>query len=372
MGAAYLVSKQKPDSLWSAPGSEDDPRRATSFSLLFLTRATPSLNLKPKRGGNGRLQTAALAPFNNFYIILDASGSMLAEMDGKVKFDIARDSVRSLVSELPPNSNVALRVYGHRKRAIEDHADEDTELKIPMSPLDQKKFVEVLDSLRPRGKTPMALSLEEAIKDLGRVDPEKPVTLLLLTDGGEDTAQPRRDPVKAAEELAGMKGIRFHVVGFDINQPEWTEQLIGMAERGGGHYWPTARAADLERGVKVAVMGMPEEYTVVDSNGREVTRAAFGKPAMLPEGKYRLQTTYGGNPFEREFWINTDSTTTVTFDASKAPVTARSDSAGQPARPVERHAEPVTEVVKRFCTNCGAQLKAGAKFCEKCGTKVGS
>ena len=91
-------------------------------------------------------------------------------MDGKLKFDIARDAVRALVNDLPPNSNVALRVYGHRKRAVDDGADEDTELKIPLAPLDRKKFIATLDALRPRGKTPLALSIEEAVKDIGRPD----------------------------------------------------------------------------------------------------------------------------------------------------------------------------------------------------------
>ena len=81
---------------------------------------------------------------------------MLEEMDGKTKFDIARDSVRMLLNDLPPNCNVAMRVYGHRKRAIEDGADEDTELKIPMAPLDRAKFNSVLDSLKPRGKQAIA------------------------------------------------------------------------------------------------------------------------------------------------------------------------------------------------------------------------
>jgi hypothetical protein len=371
LGAAQLIAQQKSTGLWIGESQEHDPRLATSFALLFLTRATPSLNLKPRRGGNGTLVTAATAPFYNFYIILDASGSMLAEMDGKIKFDIARDSVRLLVNELPANSNVALRVYGHRKRAIEDKADEDTELKIPMGPLDKKKFNAVLDGLRPRGKTPLALSMEDAARDLGHIDPQKPVTVLLLTDGGEDTTTPRRDPLKSAELLGKTKGIQFHVVGFDINQPEWTEQLLGIAERGGGRYWPAAHAVDLERGVRVAVLGLPDQYVVVDSTGREAARGDFGQLQTLLEGKYRFQTTYAGTPFEQEIWINTGSTTSVTFDASKAAAGGRAgDTAAATTRPAPKRAEPVTEVVKRFCTNCGAQLKPGAKFCERCGAKV--
>ena len=407
LGAQHLLALQKPTGLWIGKAQEADPRLATSFALLFLTRATPSLNLvhklrppapvpvaivvpatkpvvvvvkppplppppppeliKPKLPGT--LRTAAVAPFHNFYIILDASGSMMEEMDGKVKFDIARDSVAALVNDLPANCNVALRVYGHRKRAIENRADEDTELTIPMLPLDRQKFTAVLDALRPRGKTPMALSLEEASKDLGKIKSKEPVIVLLLTDGGEDT-EPRRDPLRAAELVGNLKGVQFHVVGFDINQPEWTDQLLGMAKRGGGHYWPAARAADLAHGLRFSVLGLPEQYVVLNSDGREVARAPFGQPATLPEGKYRLQTVYAGAAVERDFAITAGSTTSVVFDSMTAPITAVSGTAPPATRPIEKPAQPVTEIVKRFCTNCGAQLGEGAKFCVKCGAKV--
>ena len=406
LGAEHLVGQQKPGGLWIGKGYEGDPRLSSSFALLFLTRATPALNLKQKLRPPapppvivvappvtkpvvavvtpappppvipvvkpkppGTLRTVAVAPFHNFYIILDASGSMLDEMDGKVKFDIARDAVRSLVNDLPAGCNVALRVYGHRKRAIENQADEDTELMIRMAPLDKQKFVAVLDSLRARGKTPMALSLEEAVKDLGVVDPQKPVTLLLLTDGGEDT-QPRRDPLKSADLVGRVKGIRFHVVGFDINQPDWAEQLQGMAQHGGGRYWPAARAADLELGIHNSVLGVPGQYVVLDIAGREVARAAFGQPAILPEGKYRLQTIYAGKPVEREFSISAASITAVTFDAAEFPLATGDSTIPAATRPSPRPAERVTEIVKRFCTSCGAPLATGVKFCEKCGAKV--
>ena len=405
LGAEHLVGQQKPGGLWVGKGYESNPRLSSSFALLFLTRATPSLNLKQKLRPPapppaivvapsvtkpvavvvkllpfpvvpvvkpkppGTLRTVAVAPFHHFYIILDASGSMLDEMDGKVKFDIARDAVRSLVNDLPADCNVALRVYGHRKRAIENQADEDTELMIRMAPLNRQRFIAVLDSLRARGKTPMALSLDEAVKDLGVIDPQKPVTLLLLTDGGEDT-QPRRDPLKSADLVGGVKGIRFHVVGFDINQPDWAEQLQAMAQHGGGRYWPAARAADLELGIHNSVLGVPGQYVVLDPAGREVARAAFGQPATLPEGKYRLQTIYAGKAVEREFTISSASVTSITFDVAEFPLATGDATIPAATRPSPRPAERVTEIVRRFCTSCGAPLTPGVKFCEKCGAKV--
>src|SRR5206468_2322357 len=116
-----------------------------------------------------------------------------------------------------------------------------------------------------------------------------------------------------------------------------------------------ARAADLERGLRVNVLGLPEQYTVLDSAGHEVAHSAFSQPATLIEGSYRLQATYGGNAIEREFTITGGSTTTVTLQAPGTPVAAN-DPTSPATRPSGPHVSPVTEIVKRFCTNCGAQL----------------
>ncbi len=48
LGAEHLVGQQKSGGLWVGKGYEVNPRLSSSFALLFLTRATPSLNLKQK------------------------------------------------------------------------------------------------------------------------------------------------------------------------------------------------------------------------------------------------------------------------------------------------------------------------------------
>jgi hypothetical protein len=44
LGAKWLVGAQRTDGAWVGQGQEAEPRLATSFALLFLTRATPTLN----------------------------------------------------------------------------------------------------------------------------------------------------------------------------------------------------------------------------------------------------------------------------------------------------------------------------------------
>jgi hypothetical protein len=368
-GAAWLVQAQHPDGLWVGESGQEkaDPRLASGFALLFLTRATPPLE-PIAHSGPGTLRTAVVAPNNRFYIILDASGSMLDNMDGRMKFDIARDAVRALIDKLPPNCMVALRVYGHRKRAIDAGADLDTELKIKMSPLDKAKFNQTLDSLRSRGKTPLALSIEDSIKDLNAVSKDSPTTLVLLTDGGEDTTKPRGDPLKAADDLGKVQNVVFHIVGFDINQADWSQQLQAMAQRSHGRYWPAARSVDLQRSILNAVLGVPEQFAVIDSEGKGALRGKFGDTATLPQGKYTFSTDFAGQTFNQEFYVSPGAQTLATFDAGQIPRSV-APTAAEASAPAEAPVQP-TAPWPKFCSHCGAPLKPGQKFCTNCGQPV--
>ncbi|MBI4604884.1 MAG: VWA domain-containing protein, partial [Planctomycetes bacterium] len=385
-GARYLVDAQKEDGGWVGEGEEKDPRLAASFALLFLTRATPTLKAQEvRRGGKGLLKTGIrLPPGGRYYFILDASGSMTAELGGKPKWEIARDAVQSLVAALPDASDVALRVYGHRKRAIEPGASEDTALEVPLRRLERAQFDQKLRALRARGKTPLALSLLQAKRDLSGAREEDPVIVVLLTDGGEDT-QPRQDPVKAAADFGELEGVALHVVGFDIGREDWSAQLREMVARAHGRYWPAADGPTLERHLRAAVLGEPEGYVVLGAGGEQAARGRFGDTRTLPEGKYVLRVAFGGEEHEQGFWINTDATTSVVFNAERAarglpseatPGAARPEGPAQPAAaaPEARPKPPPEPAPKtapaKFCTECGKPLKPAARFCTECGTKV--
>ncbi|MEZ0263241.1 MAG: VWA domain-containing protein [Phycisphaerae bacterium] len=378
LGAAELVRNQSKTGLWVGKSHEEDPRIASPFALLFLTRATANLNAKPPRGGEGAVATRIVTPPGvKVHIILDCSGSMLEEMGGRTKFDIARDAVRALIDTLPDSAEVGLRAYGHRKRAIEEGASDDTQLVIPMARLDRKKFLDTLADLRCKGKTPLAKSLLDAKGDVRGGTAAEPVTVILLTDGGEDT-QPRRDPLAAAAEFGKLGGVNLQVVGFDINREDWTAQLQGIAGRGNGMYLPASRADILIKSLKTAVFRTPESFTVFDSAGKPVFGGAFGDGKKLPEGQYVLRADYGGRRFEESFWVNTRGTTTVTFYAQKvtndagAPIPVGDAPAVTHGQQMPKAAPPATQVqaTPKFCTECGKPLAGGAKFCTNCGAKV--
>ena len=386
---------QNEDGSWTGKGTEGDPRVGTAFALLFLTRATPTLDAAPEAqpSGPGMLDThVTLADRTpRVYLILDASGSMLAEVDGQQKFAAARDAVRRMVEVLPDEASVALRVYGHRRRAIQPDADEDTELLIDWGPLDRAAFTQTLDALRPRGKTPLALSLEQARADLPRGD--DPVVVILVTDGGEDAGGA---PVEAAAALGSAFNGSFYVVGFDINQPRWTQQLEQMANAAGGAYWPVRQAPALTRGLEAIVAPPAPAFTLTRTDD-DTTLGPYdfnAPPIELPPGEYRLDTEHLGHAFTTTFWINPEATTRINLDAAELkPKGPAALNAPTPTRPTQAttsttpptnntnanpnasnntppDAAPEPTAPARFCTNCGQPLNAGARFCTNCGQAV--
>jgi hypothetical protein len=315
VGAKHLVDSQKADGSWEEDGHAV---RGTSFALLFLTKATATLKAPLKRGGAGTLRTSArIAGGERFYFILDASGSMAHRIKGRRKFNTAREALWKLVGELPPKSQVALRVYGQHERTSDEQSSKDTHLEIEMGPLDKDAFLKKLKSLQARGMTPLALSLDKTREDLAglSVSAEKPVAVVLLTDGGEN-AIPRRNPVKAAEPFARLEGAGLYIVGFDITRANWTKQLQAMADAAGGQYWPVAKADDLQRELRSAVFQVPQTFTVLDEAGEKVAAGRFGDEVRLKEGRYVFHTSFAGRDHRRTFWINTDAATAVVFDSA--------------------------------------------------------
>ena len=351
LGARYLVDAQKPDGTWMEGDPDGHPELTTAFALLFLKRGTPPLQATPpKLEGPGTLRTALLQPpAPRVYFILDCSGSMLAEMGGKTKFDLARQAITQLLAELPDETVVALRAYGHRKSALDAGASEDTELVLPLAPLNRQTFADRLKRLRARGKTPLARSLRETINDIAR---EK-LDVILLTDGGEDT-QPRQDPVEAAELFAGLKGVAVHIVGFDIGSDDWGKQLRGMASAAQGRYWPAQDADALLGELRAAVLRTPGAFEIIDAKGVVTVRGTFGDTKPLPAGQYTFVTRFGGQEFRELFWINRAMPTAVLFDAGRFDVSAPQSS---PAP-------------GKTCSNCGRKLEPGQKFCPGCGRKT--
>lgn len=117
--------------------------------------------------------------------LLDASGSMLAPWDGKVRMNVAKKLLTDLVDSLQVNKNLqlALRVYGHQSPVREKNC-KDSKLEVPFKANNHQVIKDKIKQISPKGNTPIAYSLEQAANDFP-IDENYRNVLILITDGEE-------------------------------------------------------------------------------------------------------------------------------------------------------------------------------------------
>ena len=176
-------------------------------------------------------------------LVLDASGSMAEKIADQRKMAIARDVIHGLVDELPAGTEAGLLAYGHRHRTRCD----DIEMLIPPAPLDKQAFKQRVDSLKPKGKTPLTAAAKTAI-DLAQ-QRKRHTTVIVISDGLETCKASPCDMVKQAK----AKGVDFvmHVVGFDLEGKD-VKDLQCAANASGGKYFGAKDANQLAAAVSSA------------------------------------------------------------------------------------------------------------------------
>ena|GEM_PF-4474623 len=179
-------------------------------------------------------QTHAVMARTNTIFILDGSNSMWGRVDGVPKIDLAQRLLGDLLGNVPGDMRVGLVSYGHKRKADCN----DITLLSPIGTGDPASWKRQLRSVVPKGKTPIAKSLEMAAKQF--TDPNDDNNIVLISDGVA-TCPP--DPCAVAAELASRDiKVRIHVVGYDV-KPEERKELQCIAEATGGRYF---RAGDTE------------------------------------------------------------------------------------------------------------------------------
>ncbi|MHA6688900.1 VWA domain-containing protein [Devosia sp. A449] len=180
---------------------------------------------------------ATAAAADDVVIVYDASGSMWGQIDGVSKLEIAREVMGELVQSWLAETNLGLVAYGHRSEGD----CRDIETLIEPGPLDRASFIDTVNAIRPKGKTPISAAVQHAADLLSYRD--NPATVVLISDGLE-TCQ--ADPCALAEQLS-RQGVKFtaHVVGFDLDDAA-NAQLACIAENTGGIFVPAQNAAELQ------------------------------------------------------------------------------------------------------------------------------
>lgn len=183
-------------------------------------------------------------------IIVDSSGSMAArEPDGRVRLDVARETIVEALGAWPAGGELAVVAYGHRRTG--DCSDIET--MVPLGPLSTDEVKRKLADLRARGKTPLSDSLRSAANLL----PPEGGDILLVSDGLETCSA---DPCAVARDLTAAKAkVTIHVIGLGVTEEE-RAQLQCIAENGRGRYFGAADAGELASalGEVAAVVAKPE------------------------------------------------------------------------------------------------------------------
>lgn len=187
--------------------------------------------------GLGPVVSAALAeePARTI-IVMDGSGSMWGQIDGRPKLEIAREAVARVVAELPAGQALGLIAYGHRSKG--DCSDIETLVapRVGSGP----EVSAAVGSMRFLGKTPLSDAVLRAAETLRYT--ETAANVVLVTDGLETCGG---DPcaLGAALEAAGAN-FTAHVVGFGLSAAEGAE-VACLAEATGGRYLEAHDAASL-------------------------------------------------------------------------------------------------------------------------------
>lgn len=221
----------------------------------------------------------------NIEIIVDASGSMQAEIDGsgKQRWQVAQDALNSLINSgtITGQSAVALRTYG-RQRGGDCN---DVEVLQKLSRFKPDALLSAVGTIKPAvgARTPLAASIRAASDDL--ITAEGTTALIVVTDGDESC---NGDPAaEAAAFVAGGPQRQVHVIGFALDDPTASERLRQIAVNGNGIYIDATNSAELAAALRQTI---ELSYQIVAEDGTEAATGTVGKsgPVQLAPGTYKV------------------------------------------------------------------------------------
>lgn len=175
-------------------------------------------------------------------LVLDASGSMWGQIDGKPKIAIAREAVGAMLDGWN-GGDLGLMAYGHNRKGDCN----DIEVLQPVGADTAGGIRKRVNALNPMGMTPITESVRRAATQLRFT--EHKATVILVSDG-EETCN--ADPCALGKELEAA-GVDFtaHVVGFDIQKGSKAhQQLQCLAAITGGRYVDAKDAGELNRALQ--------------------------------------------------------------------------------------------------------------------------
>jgi hypothetical protein len=225
----------------------------------------------------------------NLAYILDASGSMNAELPGtgQTKLAVAKEVMAELVPQIPAKMKGALWIYGHRyPQEPKEESCWDIERVFPLGPVDARAYQKKIDAITAIGYTPIADSIEQAARDL----PVEAFNSIILVSDGEETCG--GDPCALAEALkASQVAVTIHVVGYAVEELA-QGQLQCIAQASGGTYHDAEDAAGLLQALEEAMAATVAETVLrVELIAPDGTEEG-GNVRLYEAGTDRLVSSY--------------------------------------------------------------------------------
>lgn len=180
-------------------------------------------------------------------ILLDASSSMLLNVQGKQKMAIAKRATSRFASTIGMRDDISLVVYGHA--GTQNQSDKELscttiEEVYPMGPFNAKDFKESVDSVEAKGWTPLAEAVKFAREHTANESGK--LTVYIVSDGAETCGG---DPIAEARAFAeGSPNRQVNIIGFDVDT-KGENQLKAVAEAGKGEYISAKTIAELDQSI---------------------------------------------------------------------------------------------------------------------------
>ncbi|MCM3638875.1 VWA domain-containing protein [Sporosarcina luteola] len=216
----------------------------------------------------------------NVVILMDASGSMKAEIGGESRMSLAKQAIEEFTSQLPEDVNVSLFAYGHKGAGTE--ADKQLSCSsidelYPLGAYNADSFATAMDSFQASGWTPLAGAMEKAHEYLSSYDKEQYRNIVYIVSDGVETCD--GNPVAAAKQLHDSEiEAKVNIIGFDVDD-EGQNQLKTVAEAGGGEYATVRNPSEFE-GV-IIKKWKPSMMQVMSQQGVKLHELVHQKEALI-------------------------------------------------------------------------------------------
>jgi hypothetical protein len=313
----FLVDHQNADGSWDGRQAEESyaPVYTTALGAMMLEFCCgylPAYMPKPPKAPEVTslhvIYEKETSPeiAKNIEIIFDASNSMWGQIGGEAKITIARKVLAQIINSLPDSLQVGLRVYGHRYGLNDPKACTDTELLIPIEPIAKAQLIDTVNKIQLKGKTPLVLSVLEAIKDFEKIANG---SVILITDGIESCGGDINS-IAAAIKKSGLD-LKVNIVGFYITEKEARAELETIAGSTGGIYLDAKDAGELLSAVEQTLR---VEFQILDDKGQLVAKGVVGGAAVkIKEGAYILRILLAPKPLETRVTIKAGEAATCTL-----------------------------------------------------------